>query len=244
MKTVYGSVPQAASAYPMCMGDFWMFYDDVLKSAGVANVPASVGTCPTNKGQTEGQHYAQNNNLSPPHVSWSWHPIPFKALASNTWVEVVHRKDPWGDEHYGAWFFYAKGSGMWFNLGKTISFPDHSYAYSKLHAHGNEDMCKKAAAAGYVSLQFLQHSDGGDYGACRKNAGTHYLNMEIVATNGYGENNCAGITKRSLPIKVGWEGAGGACVCSVGKDLNCHGVPTARTFAALWGWNLSSPVLI
>merc|ERR1719263_2288289 len=99
-----------------------MFYDDVLTSSGVTGnkVPTSVGACPTQNGAVEGQRYSSNNQLSPPHVSWSWHPIPYQAFASNTWCEVIHRKDPWGDEHVGAWFFYAKGSGMWFNIGKTI----------------------------------------------------------------------------------------------------------------------------
>jgi hypothetical protein len=34
----------------------------------------------------------------------------------------MHERDPFGDEHNGAWYLYAKGSGVWYNIGKTISF--------------------------------------------------------------------------------------------------------------------------
>jgi hypothetical protein len=242
MKAVYGSIP--TSGYPMCIGDFWMFYDTILTKSGVTGkkIPASVGTCPTNKGKTEGQHYGENNKLSPPSVSWSWHPIPYQALSGM--VEVIHRKDPWGDEHFGAWFFYAKGSGIWFNLGKTTNFVDHSNGYAKFKSHNNEGMCKAAAAQSYDSIQFTAHSDGGDYGSCRSNSGTHYLNREIVATKGYGENACAGVNKKGLPLKIGWQGAGGACTCHEGKNLNCAGVPTAEMFEVLWGRNSSKLVLV
>merc|ERR1711963_527972 len=107
MTTVYGSIPTEVSAYPMCIGDFWMFYTETIKSVG-AHTPVSVGRCPTNNGNTAGQYYSENNLLSPPHVAWSWHPTPYQALPGNQWVEVIHRRDPWRDEHNCAWFFYAK----------------------------------------------------------------------------------------------------------------------------------------
>ena len=42
------------------------------------------------------------------------------------WVEVMHKKDPFGDEHFGAWFLTAKGSGVWYNTGLSMSFGEHS----------------------------------------------------------------------------------------------------------------------
>lgn len=54
------------------------------------------------------------------------------------------------DEHVGAWMFHAKGNGIWFNVGNTIHFTDHGDAMKKFGANGNEDMCNKAASAGYA----------------------------------------------------------------------------------------------
>ena len=125
-----------------------------------------------------------------------------------------------------AWFFYAKGSGIWFDIGKTVVYTDHGDAYQHFKAKGNEDMCRKAAAQGYDSIQFLAHSDGGDYGDCRKNAGTSYLNIEIVCTSCVGENTCASNNGQSPLLMSGWMGAKGTCKCdNTKKNLNCAGVP-------------------
>ena len=40
----------------------------------------------------------------------------------------MHRSYP-ADEKTGAWFYYAKGSGIWFNLGRTIAFETHAEGY-------------------------------------------------------------------------------------------------------------------
>ena len=60
----------------------------------------------------------------------------------------MHERDPFGDEHNGAWYLYAKGSGVWYNIGKTISFPEHADAYAHFNAFDNEAMSRAAAAAG------------------------------------------------------------------------------------------------
>ena len=70
---------------------------------------------------------------SPP-SQWIWHPPPhkkgsfqpYKDFAANTWVEVMREEDPFGDEHYGAWYVSAKGSGVWYFIGKTITFKEHA----------------------------------------------------------------------------------------------------------------------
>lgn len=210
----------------MCIGDFWMFYDDVLQSTGVSKIPQTHGKCPDRK--KEGSRYTNNNKISPPKVSWSWHPIPFKPFASNSWQEVIHRADPWGDEHHGAWFFQAKGSGIWFNLGKTIHFTDHGSGWRYFKAGsgktGNEHMCSNAAKQGYKSVQFMAHSDGGIYDNCRNDKDSPYLNIEIVGTAAYGEKTCCATSNTWSELYVGWQGSGGKCNCNTGEnDLNCHG---------------------
>ena len=61
------------------------------------------------------------------------------------------------------WLIYAPGSGIYFNLGVTISFAEHQDAYTHFNIAGGQDMnealSKAAAAAGYDSIQFLAHVD-------------------------------------------------------------------------------------
>ena len=42
-------------------------------------------------------------------------------------------------------------------------FNEHGDAYKFFGAKGNEDMCQKAAASGYDSLQFIKHKDKANY---------------------------------------------------------------------------------
>ena len=111
---VYGGAIPAAMTFPWCVGGLWMLYADVI-AAHKVTTPASVGPCPTNKGQTAGQLYSSNNLFQPSNAVWIWHPGPFKAFADSTWIEVIHMGGL-GDEHIGAWFFHAKGSGIWVNV--------------------------------------------------------------------------------------------------------------------------------
>lgn len=61
------------------------------------------------------------------------------------------------------WLIYAPGSGIYFNLGVTISFAEHQDAYTHFNIAGGQDMnealSKAAAAVGYDSIQFLAHVD-------------------------------------------------------------------------------------
>jgi hypothetical protein len=101
----------------------------------------------------------------------------------------MHKQDPFGDEHYGAWFLYAKGSGVWFNTGKTIQFDEHSDAYKHFGKNGNEEMCKAAAAAGYDTIIFVAHHDHVNY-PCDDAGKYPYMNVEIVAVKLKGTYSC------------------------------------------------------
>ena len=128
---VYGAVPDDSAAYPWCMGDLWMFYAEELAAASVTDMPPSVGKCPTDGGLIAGQHYEQHSYLAPANITWSWHPPPlvgeragaYPPLEADSWVEVLHVGGI-SDEHVGAWFLQAPGSGVWFHVGKTIVFDD------------------------------------------------------------------------------------------------------------------------
>merc|ERR1711966_345047 len=98
------------TTFPINVQDFWMLYAVELVNAKVTDAPPSVGTCPT-ASPPLGQRYDVNNMYTPPFLTWVWHPYPYKQLAGNTFVEVLHHADPFGDEHYGSWLVYAPGSG-------------------------------------------------------------------------------------------------------------------------------------
>jgi len=219
---VYGEVPQGAS-YPWCMGDFWAIYSDRIQAHGITT-PKSVGTCPSGSdAKSVAQLYSINNQFQPANLEWIWHPGPFQPFPSNTWVEVIHMKFV-SDEHVGAWMFHAKGNGIWFNVGNTIHFTDHGDAMKKFGANGNEDMCNKAASAGYDSIQFLAHSDC-EFKACNAHKDTRYMNYEIVSTRLKGMYSCMSEDGKSDLVRTGWQGAR-PCVCNNAQNnLNCQGVP-------------------
>jgi len=225
-KKVYGSLP---TSFPVNTVDMWMVYDVEIVQAGIANAPKTVGTCPE-ANPPLGQRYNVNNLYSPSFISWLWHPYPYQKLAANSWQEVLHEADPWGDEHFGAWFVYAPGSGIYFHLGNTIAFQEHLGAFKHFNVTGgdlNEEMCKAASSQGYNSVQFLAHVDHSNYQCDTQNsgrAGLVYMGVEIVAVENVGTYACT--TEQGAPstIKAGWQ-ASRACVCDNRQQyLNCQGI--------------------
>ena len=103
---VYGTTPNGP--YPLCVGDWWMIYDDIVRALNITDIPKSVGYCPKNF-TTDGQRYRGKCKYWPPYASWIWHATntsnpsqPRTPFANNTWVEVMHFNAP-KDEQTGAW---------------------------------------------------------------------------------------------------------------------------------------------
>jgi len=232
VSSVYGAVPQNASAYPWCTGDAWMFYEVGLADAGVKDAPASVGACPTSGGTVAGERYELNNRFGPANVTWSWHPAPYAQFGQGQWVEVMHR-GAFKDEHVGAWFLYARGSGVWFNVGRSIVFGEHAEAHAHFGVGGlgmserNEAMCANASAAGYDSIQFVAHTCAMMYSDClnRSVPGLTYFNVEIVSTQLVGWHACASAGGDSPLLRAGWRGSA-PCSCNNSLEfLNCEEAP-------------------
>jgi hypothetical protein len=147
----------------------------------------------------------------------------------------MHQADPFGDEHVGAWFIYLPGSGIWINMGTTITFNDHGDAYSHFNippnVDQNEALCRAAAAAGYDTIQFLQHVDHVNYPCDTSHTaipGFDYMGVEVVATQMVGTYACGAAGGAPPTIRSGWK-ASKSCSCDNGKDfLNCAGVPEMR----------------
>ena len=218
-KNLYGTLPDGP--WPLCIGSFWAFWTDKL-AASKAWMPKSNGRCPSKDAPT-GQRYDLNNFYSSNLLTWSWHPISdpaFRGFPSNTLVEISHEQDPFGDEHYGMWFVYAKGTGIYFDLGNTVIFKLHSEAFNYFGAGSNEEMCRKAAAQGVDSIQFTAHVDHTNY-PCDSAVGAPYMNIEIVATALTGTYSCGQKTGTPKSLRQGW---GGTLPCNCDNSLpqtNC-----------------------
>ena len=217
--SLYGELP---TSYPLKLSSFWCFYLDKMQAAG-ATPPNSVGQCPTSLNAPDGQRYDQNNAYSSTDLTWLWHPVdspPYEGFLSDTIVEVTHHKDPFGDEHEGMWFLYAKGSGIFLHIGSTKVFNRHADAETFFGAKGNEDMCQKAAAQGYDTIQFIRHVDGINY-PCANRIGAPWMNMEIVAVNLIGTYACGQAQGTAPALRAGWNGDK-PCKCDpTNPNTNC-----------------------
>ena len=160
-------------------------------------------------------------------LTWAWHSLdapPYAGFAANSIVEVSHQKDPFGDEHHGMWFVYGRGSGVFFDVGKTKVFNDHpdAYAFFKVPATGdrNQQMCVNAVAAGYDSVQFVKHKDAVNY-PCAKSIGASWMNIEIVAVKLVGTYACGQSAGTPASLRSGWRGTR-PCKCDPSNpNTNC-----------------------
>lgn len=208
--------------YPFCFGDFLVLYDKLLEGFEFGVVPSVQDQCPS-ASSSQGFRYKQNNMYQPIAISHSWRKPPYAAIPANTWVEVSHMADPFGDEHYGLWLLLATGNGIWFNTGKTADFQTHWQAYTEFGVSTgmwNEEMCKEAALRDYDSVQFTEHEDHVNY-PCDHQAGAKYMNLEIVAVKLTGTYACGAAGGAPSAIRAGWMGSK-PCNCdeSMGT-LNC-----------------------
>lgn len=112
---VYGELPDQ---YPVCMYDFWHIDKDAYIASGL-NSSRSINMNASSV--TEGDLYAQISTtgyeLAIYHADWE--PLP-----NNTWIEVTHAVYP--TELSGCWVWRQRGSGIWYNTGRTIVFPTPS----------------------------------------------------------------------------------------------------------------------
>jgi hypothetical protein len=213
--TVYGQLP--SQGFPIKTSDLWMLYGTIAKSSGVS-VSASASCPSVNK---DLMLYSDGCKYQTPGSVWIWHagPSHYGPAAGNSWTEVIHQKDPFGDEHFGAWFLYAYGSGIYFWTGSTETYGEHDNAYKKYGVHNNEGLCKAAAAKNVDSLQFINHHDPVNW-PCQKK-GLKNMGFEIVAVKLKGIYGCASDGKdKYAQLKSGWW-ASKPCNCKPGTYLNC-----------------------
>lgn len=190
LKEVYGSVSiEDPSAYPIDVSKFFMLRADYLNMSGL-NVSVFNG-CPKSYKQGTGMILGPQSH-NPGYVRWVFQDLTHTAaLPDDTWVEITHRvRHDRRDSEAGAyWMYYAPGSGVAMNLGKTIAFNSHKegakhfvdeaydcYECDEVFAK----MCANAKKQSFDTIQFLHHDDM----LCGNSA------IELVATAFVGNHAC------------------------------------------------------
>jgi hypothetical protein len=96
---------------------------------------------------------------------------------------------------------------------------------------GDETMSNEAAKAGFDSIQFTAHNDGGTNDNCCRKAGAGApCRIEIVGTKLQGSFACTDKLK-GADLRAGWQ-ASRACDCTEAAFdgyVNCKGVPLTAT---------------
>lgn len=138
---------------------------------------------------------------------------------SNAWVEVMHsRGDP---AQSGMWFYYAAGSGIYFNVGASVVFPDHGDASSAWGLGQSDDivhLVQEAVRRGYDTIQFTHRKEG-------------IFKYEIVATRIQSpqSDGCFPQAFQTL-FRAGYGGVR-PCACQEGLlQINCRGDVAASAF--------------
>ena len=127
------------------------------------------------------------------------------AYASHAWVEVTHCASHIEDQ--SLWFYIVRGSGIFVNVGRTIVFNDHPDAARFFGVYGDiTHVPAAAAAAGYDSVQYLEHCEG-----CRCDN-----ELMMTATTSPGTSACP----RGIEFRTGVN-ASAPCACvarPIGSD--------------------------
>jgi hypothetical protein len=152
------------------------------------------------------------------------------AAPPHRWVETTHAGTATGvvPERSVAWFYLARGSGLWINTGRTIVYSDHATAVRAVLNVTCEDMAFKSPhrttpctlyfdllfaklQPEYDSVQFTHHCDMG--------CGCTSAELVIIRPGVAGVPGCP----TAVDVRAGVN-ASRACTCDPGKQyLNCDG---------------------
>lgn len=189
LHSVYGSSVNDPSSFPIDVSKFLVVQCDLMNSFGLQSFVAGLPACPGGFGDAFSTYLA-----SPPGLVWIFQPAS-PGFPDNSRVEVTHlvvNQASW--EVNGYWMYHARGSGIFYNVGKTKRYlkhrelvhdfltPDHA-----CHGETEVDECVqvalvKAKESGLDSVQFIQHADQ----AC-----PNIVPLEIVDLRQSGNFGCA-----------------------------------------------------
>jgi hypothetical protein len=151
-----------------------ILYTELLEKVGIKIDFLNDFTCPEtdNTPMIHMSSFLNTGGFDVPNSVWLYHKPPYKPILSNKWVEVTHCSSIVSNtyEQKGAWFYSAKGSNIFINVGRTIVFKDHPDAVEhflnkQCRYFRNQcnllfsDLVDEASKQGYDSIQFLSHDD-------------------------------------------------------------------------------------
>ena len=215
LRAVYGEgVPASAT-----LDNFRLIDAAAMQVAGVA-VPAVPcdGLCPAEVGWPFSGHHGSFDLPCTLYLYDGNNDVPRVPFRSNQWAEVARTK-PAGSRwsFQGAWYYAARGSGIFINMGNTRAYPTHAVAMRDLLPdetfsmqgiidRGRKDkdyqiyerLFKKAHSMGIDTLQFTQTCNT----VCSQE-------IEIIETGGHGKYVCA----VAVQMATGWN-ASKPCACS------------------------------
>ena len=183
--SVYGELP---TQYPVCVYDFWRLDAQAYVEAGLNGTRPFVD--PGNV--SEGDLFAYGE-LEFGIYHNKWEPIP-----NNTWVEVTHSVLP--TETMGAWVWNQRGSGVWYNTGRTVVFPTPSNP-SQIHAEAIKWL--REGCSHKISV-FWPQLESDIFGACAREKGIDSIQFE--PQQGEVPTGTFGITGRTEMVLVGVDG--------------------------------------
>ena len=169
-KLLYGKDTPAQTSVDFLSLD--LLYEDILKKAGIEYKSIGNVCCPNKNHHVFKWLGCCNGRFDPEGTLWIYHKPPYKAIASNTWIEVTHCLGDWVsvNEQIGAWYYVARGSNIFVNTGVTIAFNDHPDAvkhFLNIDCKEPREECvtyfsrfvEAAIKLGYDTIQFLGHTD-------------------------------------------------------------------------------------
>jgi hypothetical protein len=164
------------------------------------------------------------------------------AFGSNRWIEVFHAKNRDVRENSYYYMYLARGSGIWYWTGNTMSHRDHWQQYEHWNATPiagkrcehcatqQVRVLKYARKQGLDTVVFTSHVDSQP--GRHPERGAHAYLTEVVALwlHPLQGTACAGNSSRATPyaaqsrFRAGWAGARRACRCDFNSRwLNCVG---------------------
>jgi len=131
----YGALP---TKYPFCVYDLW-YIDATQPSYPALGLKPDPSKASMVNDLNRTWHKGDYNNgdfFQTDFGMWIYHDDEY-VVKNDTWMEVQHMLFPY--ESKAMWFTRARGSGIWYNVGRTISFVSdngHNAAYDYFAKHG------------------------------------------------------------------------------------------------------------
>lgn len=205
-QVVYGGLPEV---YPVCIYDMWNLNKEAYEQANISGRTVVTPTPGCVDCLKEGDLFETPQGYGIYHGSW-------KPLPPNTWFEVAHVALP--TELEGFWVWRTRGSGVWYNTGNTMVFPQPS---NPMKTHADAIKFLKQNCSVKVS-PYWPRQESDIFGACAREKGIDTIQFEPTAgqvplgsfgqagftetliVNMDGKFNCGVEDASKTPLREGW----------------------------------------